>query len=393
MSIWTKIGGSLSGFLEKKVDNAKITSISDNAQFSIAIKETALYIAISYIANTLSKCKFKVYENGKEVENDFYYTLNVSPNPNQNSSQFINAIVENYFYDGHALVIQNPLYPNQLYVADSFVLDCTGFREGRFENVVINDEGVNRYFRARDVWYFKLDNKEVKRLIDGVYNDYRYMLSLALQSYKNSSGKKYKLDLDQTKAGDEDFNKTYNEKIVKDIKEFIKSENAVYPQYSGQDLQEFGTQKGYAGKSDSSDIINIRKDIFEVFAQAFKIPVALFNGNMTNIKDIVTVYITFCIDPLADMIGEEITRKYYSINEWKNGSRVKIDTSCINHVDILEIADKVDKLISSGTASIDEVREKLGMDLLNTEFGQKHWMTANYQNAETALKESEREEG
>ena len=37
-----------------------------------------MYIGISYIANTLSKCEFKTYENGEEVQNRLYYMLNTT---------------------------------------------------------------------------------------------------------------------------------------------------------------------------------------------------------------------------------------------------------------------------------------------------------------------------
>ena len=34
-----------------------------------------------------------LYHNNTEVKDKLYYTLNVSPNPNQNSSQFINKFI------------------------------------------------------------------------------------------------------------------------------------------------------------------------------------------------------------------------------------------------------------------------------------------------------------
>jgi HK97 family phage portal protein len=124
-----------------------------------------------------------------------------------------------------------------------------------------------------------------------------------------------------------------------------------------------------------------------VDAQAFKIPLSMMLGNITNMNEIVQVYLSICIDPLADMIGEELTRKYYTFNEWKEGSRIEVDTSCIHHIDILEVADKVDKLIASGVYSIDEVRHRTGDNPLNTDFSKSHFITKNYELAERVLKE------
>jgi hypothetical protein len=51
----------------------------------------------------------------------------------------------------------------------------------------------------------------------------------------------------------------------------------------------------------------------------------------------------------------------------------------------LDVADKADKLIASGVASIDEVRRVLDMPAIGTEFSQKHWITKNYSDVSEIL--------
>ena len=85
------------------------------------------------------------------------------------------------------------------------------------------------------------------------------------------------------------------------------------------------------------------------------------------------------------MISEEITRKYYSFDEWKNGNYVEVDTSCINHVDILECADKVYNAVGSGVVNIDDVRNRLGLPPLESEFSKMFFVTKNYIPAEEVL--------
>ena len=55
-----------------------------------------------------------------------------------------------------------------------------------------------------------------------------------------------------------------------------------------------------------------------------------------------------------------------------------VDTTQIKHIDIFDISTAVDKLLSSGYASIDELRVLSGMLPLNTDWSRKHWMTKNY---------------
>lgn len=368
---------NLFNFMERKVLASEI--VAQKLPEQLAFKELAMLIGISYIANAISKCEFKVYEDGKEVKNRLYYKLNVSPNPNQNSSQFINKFIEKYYYDGSSLIVP---HKDHIYCADSFDIDDSNpLVENTFQNVTFGNQQQKKKYRASEVFYIQLDNKKVKTFVDSMYVDYGQIIAQALATFKRTNGTRYKLMLEQFRAGDPEFKKQYDEVIKTGLQSFVENNNSVYVQYKGTDLQEFSSKT----MTNTSDIIAMRKEIFEVAAQALKIPLPMMYGNITNMNEIVKVFLSFCIDPLADMIGEEFTRQYFSFDEWKNGNYVKVDTSCINHIDILEVGDKVDKAISSGTASIDEMRERLGWSELGTEFSQAHWMTKNYALAEDML--------
>ena len=152
---------NLFNFMERKMAMSDITA--QKLADQLAFKELALFIGISYIANTLSKCEFKTYEKGVEVKNKLYYMLNVSPNPNQNSSQFINQFVEQYYYQGHSLVVP---YRSHIHCADSFdVDDSNPLVENKFNNVTFGNQQPKKQYKASEVFYFKLDNKKVKSLI------------------------------------------------------------------------------------------------------------------------------------------------------------------------------------------------------------------------------------
>ena len=376
---------NLFNFLEKKINTAEIDTIIAQKMEQAAFKELALYIAISYIANTLSKCEIKVYKDFKEVHDEWYYLLNVSPNPNQNASQFINQVIENYFYkrDGALCVLNN----DRLYCADDFdIEDDNPLKEFCYHNVHFNSYQAKKKYKASEVFHFKLDNRNVRNLIEALYATYGEIVELALQTFKRTNGKKYKLILDQYDAGDPKFAQLFEASIRDQLKTFIDNDNSVYPQFAGMDLQEFST----ASAGNSSDIIAIRKEIFDTTAQALKIPLPMMYGNITNMNEIVKVFLSICIDPIADMLSEELTRKRYGFEEWKNGNFVVVDTSCINHIDILEAADKVDKLIGCGVANIDDMRNRIGWQPLNTDFSKAHWLTKNYRLATNALQELER---
>ncbi len=380
MKIIDNFKGTIYDYLGKKVSQAQIQAIYDNAEIEYSLKKLALYIAISYIANAITKCEFKVYKNNKEVKDETYYALNVSPNINENSSQFWNKVI-NYLYDkGEALIVS---VNGELFCADSYSVDERPIKGNIYSGVTVNTFQFNKKFYAKDVFYLRLDLENVTKLFDDVYEKYGKMMAYALKSYTRSNSKKYKLIIKNLKAGDKKFQEEFENVIKKQLENFIKNDNAVYPQFEGYNLEEFGSN---IQTKDSSDVIALKKDTLETVANTLKIPTSMMYGNMNNVTEVVNQFLTFAVDPVTDMIEEELTRKTNTFEKWKEGNYIEVDTTCINHIDILNVAEKVDKLISSGTCDIDEAREKVGMNPLNTEFSKTHWITKNYSTSEEALK-------
>ncbi len=351
----------------------------------IYFKELALYTAISYIANAISKCEIKNYKDGEEVKGLSYFIMNLSPNENYNASQFWHKVIEKMYYEGESLVIN---IDNKLYCADRFYTEYEPIHGNIYKNIIIDGKGIDRVFHAEEVFLFALDNKNVKKIIDSVYRGYSELIGYAQKVYMKSNGSKYKVKMPMMKTGDEEFTKLFEENIEKQLKIFIDSSDAVYTEYEGYELNEINSN----GKNkDIKDIIELRKDIFEITAQAFNIPLSLMTGNITNVNDVVKSFITFAVDPVAIMMGDEITRKQersreHSYVAWLQGRYYKVDTSKINHIDILESASNIDKLIASGFACIDDLRSLTGMNLINNDFSKTHFITKNYDTIENRLK-------
>lgn len=369
---------ALFNFLSKKLDTADYEQIGINLSEKIYFKELAIFIATSYIANTISKCEIKTFVKGEEVQDELYYMLNYNPNQNQNSSQFMNQLISRYYRNGESLVVPHKGF---VYCADGWSRDERPLKEDVFENVSVNGETISKKFKASDVFHFQLDDTNVKQIIDQLYSDYGLLMAAAIEAYKRGNSEKYKLILENVQAGDAAFAKLFNEVIKGNLDNFINSDKAVYPQFRGQSLERMDTGSGVS----SSDVIALRKEIFETVAQAFKIPMSMMYGNITNMNEIVKVYLSVCIDPLAQMISEELTRKTNTYESWKEGSFIRIDTTKVNHVSILEVADKADKAIASGIANIDDMRERFNMNPLNTDFSKAHFITKNYELADKAL--------
>ena len=358
-------------FLGRKLEPREYEIIGISVSEQAQLLQLAMHIAISYIANTISQCEIKTYKGGEEVHEKLYYLLNVSPNPNQNSSQFMNQLIERLYYEGEALVVK---YGPSVYVADAFSMEEYPTKANVFSSVSIEGQSVARRFPAGDVFYFKLDDRSVSELVRLMYGDYGKVMGAAIDKFVSSNSEKYKLELANIAAGDAEFQKTFETVIAGQLKSFIESNKAVYPQFQGTNLELMNTDSA----ASSSDVIAMRKEIFETVAQAYKIPMSMMYGNITNMAEIVKVYLSICIDPLAQMLSEELTRKTTDYDSWSRGDRVVVDTSKILHVDILDIADSVDKLISSGAFTINQILNRCGYDSIDSEFADAHYLTKNY---------------
>ena len=359
-------------------------STSDVAA-SAAFKRLALYIAVQYLAKAISKSEFRTYEGGKQVKGELYYALNVSPNPNTSAPALKCKLVEQCIYDGAALMFQPRRSRNWFYVADSFsVVEQNPLGEDVYGGVVVDGQGCDLRFRASDACRFALERKSAAKLVSSMYQDMGAMLAMAMESFKQANGEKFFLEKDYMQSGDAQRSAEERREAADRIKDFVRSPNGVLPQYSNEKLVRL--QPKQTGNAAAEDVINLRRDIFELTAQALCIPQAMMYGNMTNAKDIVTQFVTFGVDPWANMIGAEMTRKFYGFEAWDSGrTRIEVNTNTITHLDMFEVADKVEKLLSSGAASIDELRPSIGLDLLDTDYSQAHWMTKNYSLIQDAL--------
>ncbi|SHJ64295.1 phage portal protein, HK97 family [Clostridium amylolyticum] len=348
-------------------------------EIQLAIEAFAISTAVSLISNAISKCEFKTYVYGEEIKGDEYYLWNIEPNKNQNSSQFIQEFISKLLYENECLIIESN---EQLIIADDFTQKEYAVVENIFKNVRRGDMTFDRTFKMSEVLYFKYSNDDVRKLLSNLLKGYNNLLNMAIGKYKRSGGRKGIMDIDSTATGDPKFQEKFDELMNTRFKKYFEAENAVLPLHKGFKYNEQNGEGNKKSTSEIVDIASITKEAFERVGQAFKIPPALLRGDIADIEKITDNFLTFCVDPITDMVGEETTRKRIGRKDFLKGCYIKVDTTCIKHIDIFSIAEKFDKLIASAGYSVDELRIKAGDTPLNAWWSKKHWITKNYQDVE-----------
>lgn len=381
------------GFLEwlslrvKLPDTQPATgSVSADDAAAAYFKLSALATAISYKANAIAMCTMRVYEGGEEVHNELWYRLNYDPNPNQSASQFWNAFMEHLCREGEALIV--PI-DGRFYVADSFAQQKNQLRDNVFTSVSVETYGYSRDFQARDCMYFRLNDKNISAYVEQTLGQYAQLMASAVSDYRNTSGQKYKVVLDRAPTGTRNDEGDTQAMLQANLKTFISNANAVYMETKGQHLEPVKIEN----RTEPSDITELRKEIYDSAAIAFKIPRSVMYGDMTNMGDLVDTMLMFAVDPEAQMLSDELTRKNYSMAEVCKGCKVKVDTTTIKHVGIFDVAQSAMNLVSSGVLTIDDVLEALGRERVCDEVTSSRMMTKNLGAIEDVLRQMAQEGG
>ncbi|MGN8763956.1 phage portal protein [Hornefia butyriciproducens] len=351
---------------------------------TVYMMQLAVYCATSLIGNAISQCEVKCYENGRKTQDENYYSLNVKPNPNESAPQFWAKVIRKMLTapEGRgALCIVTE--KGELYCADSYsIREKQPFRGNLYDGIIIDGFQLDKVYKAQDVLIFRQEDPAAYSLIASMYNDLGEVISAAMAAYKDTNFQKYVFHVNGNKAGDENFASEFETYIKKPIERFVKGDAQVYVEYEGYGLKKMeGAQQ--KGASDMKELLDM---LFTMCGKAYKIPTSLMNGNVNDMKTVVSEFLTFAVDPIADMIGKTLTAQYYTGEEYAGGNYFKMDTSRIQHLSPVDMAANIDKLIASAFYSVDEVRKVFDEDPIGEDWAEKHYMTKNYTSADMAEK-------
>lgn len=361
------------------------TPVTDEEFYNIVteihIRELAFYSCVNMIANSISKCEFKTFKANKEVKLNEYYLWNIEPNKNQNSSVFAHKLISQLYRNNECLVVEEN---GQLLVADSFQQTEYALFDNLFQGVTVGDFTFNKTYNMSEVMYFKLSEKDMRKVTIGIYEGYGKLIAYGMKSYQKSRGNRGVLNYETISAGNEAAKTAFDDLMNNRFKKFFTAENAVLPLPKGYAYTDIGS-KTYSNEG-TRDIRAMTDDISDFTAKAFGIPPALAKGDIAGIKDVMDSYLTFCVDPLTDMISEEINRKRNGYIGFSQGNYLKIDTKSILHVDLLSVSTAIDKLIASGAFTINDIRKLVGENEIDEPYADTHFITKNYSSVEEVLK-------
>lgn len=361
-----------------------------NAAYELYIRELAFWTCVNKIANAVSKCEFKTYYHNKESKGKEYYLWNYEPNQNQNAAGFIYKLIAQLYRKNECLVVE---INHRMYVAESYIKEVYALRDHKFSGISFDGYTLQETLDMSDVMFFELNSTDMRKLMNGMYGSYSKLITYAQNAYQKSRGHKGILNIAGVAQEQDNFNETFEELMSTHFKNFFGKDNAVLPLFDGYNYQDISQNAKTYSTESTRDIKALADDIFEFTARAFSFPPSLAKGDVQDTTKATDELLTFAIDPLVKMIQQEINRKRNGKDGLKQGNYLKIDTLAVKHVDIFDIATPIDKLISSGAFTINDILQVIGKPKIDESWADQHFMTKNYSEIGAILKGITEENG
>lgn len=384
-------------FLFRKHEITQTHDIECQEMFEAAqeyhMRELCFWWCVNMIANAMGRCEFRTFMGGVETRDAEYYMWNVEPNVNQNSTAFMHKLVAMMCSKGEALIINTQPHDGReaLVVADSYLEPkLYPAKQNEYKGVQVGEITYEKTFREKDVMHLRLNHVDIRPVLNAMYASYYKLVDAAMRAYTWENGQHWKVHVGHIAQGG-DFTKEFSQMLKDQFKPFVESNGAILPEFEGYTYENVGEVGNTA--RDTRDVKALFADILEFTASAFNIPSVLMGGKVEGTADANTRFLTNCIDPICDQLGEEATRKRYGFDGWKRGNYIMVDSSAIIHFDLFANAANVEKLIGSGGFTINDVRRAAGQAVINEPWANKHFMTLNISDMSQSTRQLENGEG
>lgn len=345
------------------------------------LSKLAIEKAIIMIAKAIAKSDILIQTESKE-KNKQEYRLNIQPNDHECGTVFWTEVVRKLLTIQEALII--PL-GGKYYLASAWQVSNNVLTERNYSDITLTCAGYNysiyKKFRSSEVIHLKYDNARIRLYLQNVVGQYDRTLDAVNAMMRMSSMPRFKLKLGTSALSFREKQADGTDKImtkdqyVKKIKNLLESDElVVLTESDNVSVNQLQVNTAVKAEELAKTALQINNEV----ANAFDIPAAVFNGNITEKSDATNEFITYAVGPVAEVINDTLTA--YIVGEadyCAKDEKVMVWLARFKHVDVVDSAVNLDKLRGIGF-NYDEIREMVGYPLLNTEFSQARALTKNY---------------
>lgn len=348
---------------------------------SLSYRKLALEIATDLVGNTVASVNWKEFDKSTLKQGKLHYTLNVSPNELETSSEFFKHYVKRMFYDGECLIVPD-LRTGNLYIAESFDVTTKSRSQRFFTNIsyVDCDTVDETLYTSNEVIHIEYNKDNIRRFMNNYLTDYEALVKSAVGSYQSNKTRRFILSSNMFQAQTTDTQKAMNEMFTQQLSQFAGSSTtaSVYAKGDNWKVEDFSDKQIESAK-DSRDLIN---DIFAVVAQTYHIPVQMILTGLTGatVTDkIIENYLLNIVYPLTNLFKEGFNKYNYTPTQYQKGSKVEADTSKVRLANMQTLGTFIASVFPTGALSLNDiVTEYLQLPPLPEDIGNIRVITKNY---------------
>ena len=361
-----------------------------NVQATLGMKNVALESCVTYLARLVSKGKFVFKNDNSIMESDYDYALNVRPNPNQTATEFKVSMIKKLL-NGELLVIKDE---DKFFVADNFITKHS-LNGNTYTNVTINfsrdsvlsapnsgpfkQDYFERIFtQGVDCFHLNNDNIGINKYVDSLWDDYGRLFGKLITNQlrvgqlraKVSIPVNSKLEEAEQKKVQKEFATTLSNSLLNDPIVFIPDNGK-----SNSAYDEITASKSATIQNQITDFGALKKIFISEVATLLGIPPALVLGETANNSENLELAIESAAIPLGNKLSEGFASLLIKESGYTVGKTIQM--TGFKTINILDRADAIDKVGSSGVVKVNEVREAAGLPAMTD--GDKVIMTKNYE--------------
>lgn len=345
------------------------------------LSKLAIEKAIMMIAKAIAKSDILIQTESKE-KNKKEYRLNVQPNDHECGTVFWTEVVKQLLTEQEALII---LLNGKYYRATSWSHTNEVMMKRVYENVMLSCGGENftlfSTFQSDEVIHLRYDNARIRLYLQNAVGQFDKTMDSINAMMQLSSQPRFKLKLGtnalsfrEKQADGTDKVMTKDQYVLK-IKKLLTSDALeVLTEQENASVEQLQINTAVKAEELAKMALQINNEV----ANAFDIPEAVFNGNITEKSDATNEFITYAVSPVAEVINDTLTAYVVGEDDYcSKNEKVMVWLARFKHVDVVDSAVNLDKLRGIGF-HLDEIRGMVGYPLLNTEFSTERALTKNY---------------
>jgi HK97 family phage portal protein len=338
------------------------------------MKQRALDVGIGTVARDLALVDWKTFTNGKFKRDSLYYHLNTQPNVNQNAADFWEEVVRKLFYEETEVLIV-VTSDDQFIVADNFNVKKYVLKENIYTDIQKDGFTFNRTFIESEVIHLNYQNLKLKTIVRELDDSYGQLFNRLVQVSMRTNQIRGTAKLTGHLAKDKDAQSHLQTFVDKIFDSFRTKSEAIIPIQDGMEYEEVSREANTRSQID--ELNKVSDEYLNSVLEAIGIHPAIVSGDMAEVSQHQDKYLLNVIQPLVEQITDEINRKFFTPEEFLNGSRLNPSVVKLRYISIFDMGSQSEKLVGSSTFTPNEVREAAGYDRIEDPLMDKYYMTRN----------------